>query len=222
MRFRLVLPLLVAFLSLGFLAPAEAADPTVSITAQGYSVAGRSVPFRVVVSNGDNNPLVLRIEQAGFPTRDFPVSTTTNEFDDVYRLTLGVNTKVTAILGEVASDSTSVLVRPVIGTKVRTRHGTSGKYALLARGAEPLFRSGIAPKIWKKRCLRHEVQRYRDGAWRTVVLTGCRSLNSEAQVGWTWRGSHPVGPSFRIRATFGGDQINNKGPGAWTHFRFRR
>jgi hypothetical protein len=176
----------------------------------------------VVVSNGGNNPLILRIEQVGFPARDFPVSTTTNEFDGVYRLTLGVNTKVTAILGEVASDSTSVLVRPVIGTKVRTRHGTSGRYALLARGAEPLFRSGIAPKIWKGRCLRHEVQRYRNGAWRTVVLTGCRSLNSEAQVGWTWRGSHPVAVSFRIRATFAGDQYNNKGPGAWTYFRFRR
>lgn len=221
MRFRLALPLLVAILSLGFLAPAEAAEPTVSITARGYSVAGQSVAFTLRASDGANEPLSLTFEQPGAEPVTLGISSTTNDFEGVYRYTLLVNTKVTARLGEVASDSVTVAVRPVIGTKARSKHAKVGKYAVFARGVEPLFRSGLAPKIWKNRCLRHEVQRYRDGAWRTVVLSGCRSLNSEAQVGWRWTRSHPVGPSFRVRATFAGDVYNAKGPGTWTYFRFR-
>ena len=221
MRFRLVLLLLVGLLSFGFLAPAQAAEPTVSITGRGYSVAGQSVAFTVKASNGQNNPLYLTITQPGAEPKTFGLSVTTNEFEDVYRFQLLVNTTITAHLGDVASDTISVQVRPAIGTKARSRHGTSGRYALFARGLEPLFRSALAPKIWQNRCMRHEVQRLRDGVWRTVVISGCRSLNSEAQVGWRWMGSHPVGPSFRVRATFAGDQYNAKGPGAWAYFRFR-
>lgn len=225
MRLRLLLPFLVVLLGLGFLTPAEAVAPSVSITARGFSVAGQSVEFTVTANDGENNQLYLFIEQAGFEPKVYPVSAAVTDLSEVYRFTLGVNTKITAHLGPaeeaVASDAVIVMVRPVIGTKIASRHGNYGKYALLRRGAQPLFRSALAPKIAAGRCLRHEVQRFRDGAWRTVAGSGCRSLTKDAQTGWTWKGSHPVGPSFRVRATFAGDQVNAPGPGAWRYFRFR-
>lgn len=222
MRSRLgFLILALALISTLGVAPASAADPTVSITGRSYSVAGKSLAFRVTASNGNNQPLSLVIDPSTGPASEpYYLSENTNEFSDVYRFTLTVNTTITARLGD-TTDSVSVTVRPLIGTRVVTRHGKSGRYALLPRGSEPFFRSAMAPKLPVKRCLRHQVQRYRNGAWRTVVTTGCRTTNAESQVGWRWRGSHPRYVNFRIRATFPGDAYNGRGPGRWTYFRFR-
>ena len=206
---------------------AQAEDPpptTVTIVAPtGVFPATSSVTPVVQVRNG-NNATVLVGVRFGNETTEHPLSCGgANVSDDDFscELFLYYNTTLfVEVNGSVAATRT-FRVRPLIETSVRSGHVVSGKYNVMRAGTSPQFMSISSPGAKGAMCLRHEVQRYRNAAWRTIVTTGCRTELDKGKVYWTWAGTHPRGVSFRIRATFPGGPYNAAGPGRWTFFRFR-
>lgn len=206
---------------LGIAAPARAAAPTVTITAdRSAAVAGTTIEYDIDVTNGGNGDLIVTIYQAGAAPIEAPRAQNVNDAHFNFVLSLSVNTTVTAEIGG-STSSASVKIRPRIATQVRSGYLLSGRYHLIKAGTAPLFRSTSYPKRPGQMCLRHEVQRLRSVGWRTVHLSRCRLENTKGQVSWAWKGAHPKRVSFRVRGVFPGDSRNIPGPGSWTYFRFR-
>lgn len=112
-------------------------------------------------------------------------------------------------------------VRLVLRTRAKERLATSGRYAIYSRGTNPLFDSTSEPAR-PGTCLRHQVQQYRSGSWRTVTTSGCIDQSDTGRVPWRYRGTHPTHIDHRVRAVFVGDGLNLPSTGPWTYFRFRR
>ncbi|MBO9523664.1 MAG: hypothetical protein J7518_19195 [Nocardioidaceae bacterium] len=224
MRVRLLVLALVAAV-VGVAAPAHADAATVTLNAdRKVSVAGTSVRFWGSTSNTGNGTLKIRIEPAGAAATTFAMQ---EPAEGPYQLTLAltVNTRVTAVVEggttDPASDTVFVWVRPRIATTLHTGYARSGAYLVMKRGASPLFRTLTYPKRPGQMCLRHQLQRYRDGAWRARLTSACIIEDSTGRVSWRWAGSHPSGVRFRVRALFAGDSRNLAGNGAWLYFRFK-
>lgn len=224
MRVRLLVVALLAAI-VGVAAPAQADPPTITIRAASHvSTAGVSVRFSGSYANGGNGTLSIKIEPAGANPIVFDKQFPAN--DDTFEVTLAltVNTRVTAIVhgGDTGDASASwyVWVRPRIGTVLRTGYQRVGAYFVMRRGASPVFRSATYPRRPGQMCLRHQLQRYSSGAWRTQGTTACRLEDAYGRVTWKWNGSHPSGVRYRVRALFPGDARNLAGGGAWLYFRF--
>ncbi len=111
-------------------------------------------------------------------------------------------------------------VRLVLRTRATERLATSGRYAIYSRSTNPLFESTSEPAR-PGTCLRHEVQQYRSGSWRTVMTSSCKEQSDLGQVRWRLRGTHPARVGHRVRAVYAGDGLNLASKGRWSYVRFR-
>lgn len=218
----LMVALLAAAVPVGAASSARADDPpTISIhTDKTVYSAASTATFVVTVHNGGNQDLRLHAVRADGSEFDFVGADSVTDDQLERELFTDINTHVTATIGT-TSASVDLKVRPVLATGAGGKHGTSGRYAVYAKGAKPLFASQSYPKRPGEMCLRHEVQRLKAGAWRRVTLSGCRAENSKGQVSWRWAGKHASKVKFRVRATFGGDSRNLPGVAGWAYFRLR-
>lgn len=215
------LVLLLSLALVGIAAPAQAASPVVTLQAdRTRAVAGTTIHFAVDVTNGNNGTLTITVTQAGSAPKTFGLGENVNDDHFTFVLALTVNYHITAAIGG-STSSLNIWLRPRIATQVRSGYVLSGNYAVISRRTGPQFRSSSFPKRPHEMCLRHQVQRYRTGAWRAVTTSACRLEDSNGVVIWTWVGTHPAGVRFRIRALFPGDSKNVAGPGTWLYFRFR-
>jgi hypothetical protein len=224
MRIRfLVLALLAVLLPAG---AAFATDPpTVTISSTGTTfVAGSSTVATVSVRNGNNTDVAIYATLNGVTKQLGCGGVNVNDDDFHCSVFMYENTLVYVTFGDQNATHQAELrfwVRPLIVTQLKSGYTTSGRYAVMAHGTAPVFRSLSSPSRPGHMCLRHQVQRLRSGVWRTVVLTGCRTEDAKGRVTWKWAGTHPSRVSFRVRATFPGDALNVAGPGRWLYFRFR-
>jgi len=226
-KVRVLLVALLAVVPLGVVTSARAEDPPpappqVSITVDRATyVAGTTAYITIAVtqSPGDNDPLYIHAVRADGTEFDLPGADPADG-TRTEKLFTDINTRITATVGSV-SKYVDVRVRPAMGTGPGGKYGWSGRYVVYPHAAKPLFTSQSYPKRPGQMCLRHQVQRLRAGAWRTVKTSGCRLENSKGLVSWRWTGTHPSKVRFRVRATFGGDARNIAGTGTWLYFRLR-
>lgn len=223
MRVRVLVLALLA--TLGVAAPASAATPTITVQAPSHvSVAGNSITFHTTYAGWQNGTLSVTVEGAGSAAVSRPLAFPVDDGSYDFEWTPSVNTRVTMSITDgsgTRSASWYVGVRPRIATTLHTGYTKVVAYDVMRRGVSPVFRSGTYPKRPGQMCLRHQLQRYRDGAWRAKLVTACRVEDSTGRVSWKWAGSHPSRVRFRVRATFPGDARNLAGSGPWLYFRFR-
>jgi hypothetical protein len=165
------------------------------------------------------------VETAGRPAVEVPVGENGAGTDSQdFQLAPTVNTRVILKVTEAGTTVEApwqTWVRPRIATTLHTGYTKVGAYHVMRRGASPTFRTLTYPKRPGRLCLRHQVQRFRDGAWRAKVTSACIVQDSTGRITWTWGGKHASGVRFRVRAVFAGDSYNLAGQGAWLYFRFK-
>jgi len=225
----LLLALVAALIALPG-APASAAGPSVAITADkaGYT-AGKSARLSIrtrglppeasievvaTLATGKSYDLLGR--------SDAKNETRTVEAALAYNVKVRVNVYDTSTGGSpTATDAVAIKVRARLVTQSHGGGSVSGGYVYYARGTSPSFRSTDYPSYVGHRCLRHQVQRYRDNAWRTVFTSSCKTEAAKGRVDWTWTGKHASKVKFRLRATFAGDTRNRPANAPWLYLRFR-
>jgi hypothetical protein len=111
-------------------------------------------------------------------------------------------------------------VRLRLRTEAKNPVRRSGAYAIYRAGTEPVFRTVSLPAR-PSACIRHEVQRKRDGVWRNVFTSTCTRQSTSGVARWRLTRSLPVGVPHRVRAVFGGDRMNLASQGSWAFVRFR-
>lgn len=225
----LLLALVAALIALPGV-PAGAAGPSVAISADkaGYT-AGQSAKLSVRTRGlpPDASLEVIATTAAGktytvLGRSDAANETRTVEAAVAYNVTFRVNVYKTATGGSAADTATvAVKVRARLTTQTHGGGSVYGGYVYYGRGVSPSFRSGDFPSYAGHRCLRHQVQRYRDNAWRTVHTSSCTTEGAKGRVDWTWTGKHASNVKFRLRATFAGDKRNRPANAPWLHVRFR-
>lgn len=141
------------------------------------------------------------------------------------RISMKHNTtfKVTSLADDRSAGDFAQLTRTVslrLGTVARGHYGVSGRSHLYRRWADPRFVTSVSPHR-STTCLRHQVQTYSLGTWRSVLLSGCARADSLGEVRWTLTGRQKTGPAYRVRPRFAGDSWNRATDGTWTYFRFR-
>lgn len=95
-----------------------------------------------------------------------------------------------------------------------------GRSAVYRRTADPTFVTTSRPSR-PGACLRMQLQKYVDGAWRTVKTSTCRAVHADGKAAWTLTGWQTPGVPFRTHAVFAGDRLNAASTGTWAYFRFR-
>lgn len=95
-----------------------------------------------------------------------------------------------------------------------------GRSAVYRRTADPTFVTTSRPSR-PGACLRMQLQKYVDGAWRTVKTSTCRAVQADGKAAWTLTGWQTPGVPFRTHAVFTDDRLNAASTGAWAYVRFR-
>ncbi|MET3962663.1 hypothetical protein ABIE44_002597 [Marmoricola sp. OAE513] len=233
-RFRvLVLVLAAALLSLPAV-PAGAASPVLTLSMdRSVYTASQTATFRSHVE-AMNLTYVLQIQYPGSSEwKTLCSSVNVNTADFKCQLGLQYNMKVRALLLDTkgtpddTSDDTvealvarAVPVRSSVGTVPSGFYSRSGKYRVMGRSAAK-FVSQSSPAFPGQRCIRHQVQRKKASGWRTVKTGKCVVQGKQGLVRWTWKGRHPTGVKYRVRASVAEDQVNKAGVGRWVYVRFR-
>lgn len=142
---------------------------------------------------------------------DFTRSLTRNS---VIRVTGEANPYFEAGTASYRVDVAPWLVQDVVGEYGRD-HGTW----LVRRTVDPTFPVTVRPNR-AGTCAYARVQRFADGAWRPVVRTDCRTLDSTSSARWQLVGSFAAGALYRVRWETPGDAMNVAGTGTWQVLRF--
>ena len=95
-----------------------------------------------------------------------------------------------------------------------------GNYAVYQRSADPTFVTSTSPRRLEV-CVRMQLQKYADSAWRHVRTSVCTTTGSLGKSRWTLTGRQATGVKFRTRSIFAGDPLNTASRSSWTYFRFR-
>lgn len=199
--------------------------PAVTLTANKTSYsAGETATFRVNITQTDSRRVKVTAQEAGGSVKVL--------FDgNVPAIGLRLSrtmSRNTTIVAAHPADSRSTAAKATLTRSVRLGLATKalnplrrvGAYAVYRASADPALDTSVRP-VRSGLCVRMTVQKYVDGAWRTVATSTCRTTNTYGKARWRLTRSHPSGTRFRIAARFVGDNINAARTGPWTYVRFR-
>ena len=121
----------------------------------------------------------------------------------------------------------SVYTRVKISTSLsgyyKSASAWNQKYFYFRQSKDPVHNTTMS--MYPGRKYQLQVQRYSDGAWRTTTAEYV-ALDRYGKDAVTLDGTPPVGPRFRIRASYidptSGDNVNTTTYGAWKYFVFTR
>ncbi|MCZ4499947.1 MAG: hypothetical protein JWQ74_2502 [Marmoricola sp.] len=222
--------LVAAVLALPGPSATAATTPTVTITADkaGYTAGGSA--DLTIRTTGSGSGKYIQVSETFANGKTYVLLKKSSSADGVRHVEAAVAYNVTvkatiydtyASTKVVASGTAVIKVRAKLTTASRGGGSQSGSYRVYSKGTSPTFRSSDYPSYPGKRCLKHQVQRFRDGAWRTVLTGSCKVEASNGKVDWKWAGKHASNVKFRVRATFAGDKLNRPANAPWTYVMFR-
>jgi hypothetical protein len=121
------------------------------------------------------------------------------------------------------SVSTKVKISTSLSGSYKTATAWNQKYYYFRQSKDPVHNTTMS--MYPGRKYQFQVQRYADGAWRTTD-SEYLALDRYGKDSVTMTGTPPIGPRFRIRASYidpaSGDSVNTTTYGAWKYFVFTR
>jgi hypothetical protein len=112
-----------------------------------------------------------------------------------------------------------VWARVVVATSLDGSYGSSGSYRLYRRTVDPVLTIAVRPNK-RRTCARFVAQRHYAGAWHTIDVEPCATLDDYSRVAASLAGDPYVGSPYRLRASWLNDGYNATTLGVWHYLRF--